>query len=269
MLGTPERYAGLDIEALRRLLNHDEVSYELLSDNVLLPPLLKNEVDAASRALNALKNVEVSDLEAMRSAATDIVTPVHEHWTKIYKDPIAAGWFFSNLPALRGFLKEALLCDYGRGSSSSFPAIRGFARARVSAKQRGRDNYQARMVSVIEEMMLDREHVEMKLNTLVQHETYYSGIPGVIGDCRWEDLARTLCKDRELATTLHQQDPFKDSEWKKICGGIERILKEYFDGLVDAKHFRLSQKAEKLTAKRNTAAKPPSYSALYGSEAIA
>ena len=211
MLGTPERYAGLDIEALRRLLGHDEVSYGLLSDNVLLPPLLKSEVDAASRALNALRNVEVGDVEAVRSAATDIVTPLHEQWTKIYKDPIAAGWFFSNLPALRGFLKEALLCDYGRGSSSSFPAFVDLLVLECQPSREAEITIRpAWSQLVIEEMMLDREHIEMKLNSLVQHETYYSGIPSVIGDCRWEDLARTLCKDRELATTLHQQDPFKE-----------------------------------------------------------
>lgn len=266
-MSDPPRFANLDTDELRRKLGVQQENCNLLCRYFSLTPLLKSELEAASRMLEILKDIKSSEIEMARSAARDLVDRLYDHWTKLYTNPVDVGWLFSNMSDMQAFLRQALLCDYAKIACSQVPLIRSFAQFRVSPEERYRNIYQNRVVPLLEEMMLNREFVETKLDTLINWLTYHSPIPGLITDCRWEDLANTISKDRALATRLQQQNVFTNYDWALIREGMEKTQKEYFDDLVDAKHFRLSRKAQKLTAKRNTDPTPPSYSLLFGSGA--
>ena len=255
------------IQKARDDLERTSILFESMEETTTLTPLLKDELAVGCRTLKFLRDNDFSDVEMMESTRQDIVSRLQNHWAEVFKGLNETGWLFYNMRLYRVFLRQALLCDYTREPVPEYRLVTSFARARTAERRATDTNYDIRLIPLFKEMMVDREHAESKCDSVLPAGIYQSRVHSLVEDCRWDELALTICKDRVLATRLREQDAFPNWAWKSFLGGIDHLQKKYFDDLKDAQHFQPSQNARKATAERALKSpNPPAYSDLYGSK---
>ena len=93
--------------------------------------------------------------------------------------------------------------------------------------------YQTHVVYPLEELMLNREHVEAKLLAATGTEDMLEwNHESLIGKEDWPNLATLLAKDRDLAVKLFEGPAFEldalnDNNRRKVLRGIDGLEKKY------------------------------------------
>ena len=215
-------------------------------------PHLKDELSTAIRALQALKASEEKDFEKLTNQVRGVATSITHLWKKVFDGPVKTADLLVNMAMFKNFLKRTLLSDYCDEETTIFPAIEALVQSSLSDDDEETQLYQDRVVMVLQELTLNRYHVESKMKLASKDKSYQGEINSMIGACQWERLAGTLVRDRVLATKLLDLESLTNDEWKKICTGIEKIQRQYFVMLLDEGHFQLSREARQLTASQNS-----------------
>lgn len=109
------------------------------------------------------------------------------------------------------------------------------------------DIYWQRVVLVLDELMLDRAHVESKMQAaLARNEWLNSDIQSLINRDDWTSLTAAIKKNQLLTMKLLFKD---DHTWRVIQRDINRVQKRYFRELVDLSTFIISKHVSKLSVK--------------------
>jgi hypothetical protein len=112
--------------------------------------------------------------------------------------------------------------------------------------------YQNYVVFPLEEMMLNRNHVENKLRTAFARQGQPgSDIQPLIDRCDWAKLAAVLTSDRELVAKLKEPMPIPEL-CERILQGINQVQAKYFTELKSPSTFTISTHAREMSAKQTT-----------------
>lgn len=109
--------------------------------------------------------------------------------------------------------------------------------------------YETNVVLPLEELILDRAHIEKKMDAAVsRHGQPGSDIQPLIHRCDWDSLAATLVKDRHLTTRIFPDHGNSKGSHEKIMRGISQIQAKYFSELSSASLFTVSAQASAMSA---------------------
>jgi hypothetical protein len=248
---------GVITADIRRYIEHRILNFESLLLEHLTPLLRKQAHHAIALHREALKH---SNVDPYLKDLDDLHEQLTEHWTKVYGDFLSRVYLSQDILAFYQFLIEELLKDYANQPST----VSGWTlnRAKYIAEQDGdtgaKDNnnvgtlYQIHVVYPLEEMMVNREHVESKLRSAAAGQG--SDIQRFIDKCDWSSLATALINDRDLTLNLLEgQQPnanmFGTNTYKRILQGIDEIKDKYFTELSDRSTFTINTHARELSAR--------------------
>ena len=174
-------------------------------------------------------------------------------------------YLVQNMLMFQLFLRSKLLEDYAKEPHTVDSYI--LTKAERVSKQDNRSlavpgakddsdsdkRYQDYIVFPLEELMLNRDHVENKLRAAFARQGQPgSNIQPLINRCDWESLAAALTNNRELAAKLLQgPTPIIDS-YERILQGINQVQAKYFTGLTSPSTFTISIHAKEMSARQAT-----------------
>ena len=222
--------------------------------------LLREEIQHAKTIHEeALKHADLSsyfeDLDAVHNR-------LREHWTKVYGDLDRRALLLQDMVMYEQSLIPMLLGHYANVPYEISKWANGRAQWIVLQESHTKTDtggseeadYSTRHVWPLEEMMLNREHVEHKLRTAVAKKEHESSEVQLLVDlCDWTNLAMLLTNDHDLLFQLikarRSDAQFYDTDtYSKILHGINIVKKKYFAEHLDPLTFTLSKYAEKLSA---------------------
>lgn len=239
-----------------------------------LPPLLLKEIrqalDLHSEAVKqphlAAKKELLGDLDKAHSR-------VSEHWCKVNKDYYASSALISDIGLHQLFLTRFLLDDYAptwfpRGPKGTASEVHDWAcRMAGLINACGVDGgdsddknweYQRSVVSPLEEMGLNRAHVEDKIRALAAAQPGHSCnfVQRIIRQHDWQTLAEVLLNDRELVIDLFEPPPVLKGLFDKptrtaILKSIDHLTSKYFTELSGPTRYTLSIHAVGAEAKHS------------------
>jgi len=217
----------------RRILDFES----LLQGNVT--PLLQSQLQHAVVAHREVLDHPLSSVDEDLTNLDKLYFEIKSHWKRIYTDMHAAASLFRAMRQLRQFLRSKLLEDYCNERYTVHGLILKLAQLKENAEGcHGKEPdalYQDCVILPLEELMLDRAHVEGKMRTaLLREGEPGSDIQPLINKGDWTSLASILVKDRELARKVF---PENDQTTQKLMKGIARIADEYYSQLIDASQF--------------------------------
>ena len=242
------------MEDIRQLIERRIINFEILSLDYLTPLLQEQIRHAIALHREALKHPNVTpylqDLD-------DLHDQLKEHWSKVHGGLVSRAFLLQDIIMFRQFLIAKLLEDYTNmpysvGKWALDQAKRIEQKSSTGAKDGS--NYQVHVVYPLEEMMLDRDHVENKLRVAAAGRgDSGSDIQLLIDRCNWSNLATALTNDRNLALRLFERQPidtdiFDANTDKSILQGIDEIKGKYFAELSDSSTFVISTHAKKMSA---------------------
>lgn len=116
--------------------------------------------------------------------------------------------------------------------------------------------YDDAVIFSLEEMALDRSHVEHRLLLAMsthqaQQEHPISHIQQLINQCEWQILAKMLLNDRDLARDLDDKF-FGDGVRESIQQKINAIEGQYFDVLTSPTDFIISKHAMDMFSRHSS-----------------
>ncbi|MCJ1483429.1 hypothetical protein MMC06_003596 [Schaereria dolodes] len=272
--------------------------YEDLLKFCKMTPRLKSRLESSIGSLKSTKqNLELDGAQTVDESTIDylkkIEVAVDSHWKFVYGDMLDTSVIFNNVLAIETFLDHTLQEDYCRKPNSSIiqkrammqfagvwgspedreTLIRTFARVRLRGDDDGPaesadDIYERSIGKVINEMLLDRQHVEDKLRAVHRRRDQSgSNVQELIDARKWEELAKTLCGD----TTLVNKVVAKDHR-NEVMTAINKVVRKYYKSIRGPTDYTLSLHTEELNtnaAKANQSVvhdseSPPAYSDLTG-----
>lgn len=257
------------MDILRSFANGKVAEWQILIVTCKLTPRLQERIESTIRIYQETANQQDPDVIESGKHLMALAEAIEHHWTQIFADVNKTALIFRYMWSFRIFLRAKLLEDYvGRHHKVNINIL-SLGRSQGELKDRQRaarelhtqldhidDIYQQRVVIVLDELMLDRAHVESKLRAAVARD----GKPGsdiqpLIDRCDWTNLATLLCKDQFLTTQLFSKE--ENSE-KEIQQAIRRMQKKYFLKIISPLEFVPSELAQKMSekfAKSKTASK--------------
>ena len=213
-----------------------------------LTPLLRKEIH---HAITLHKHSNDEDVDTLFNR-------IVEHWTKIYGNLIARAHLIEDIALFQKFLTLKLLEDYAKKPCTVTEWV--FNKADIieqhHAKAKGGNDedttYQIGVVFPLDELMLNRDHVEKKLLSTVSEPRSGSHIQRLVDRKDWSSLATTLANDRDLAVGLFREQPFDpnlfdENTRKKVLRGIDEMERKYLKS-----HRSIGTHATEETVPRNS-----------------
>ncbi|KAH9905366.1 hypothetical protein F4778DRAFT_729738 [Xylariomycetidae sp. FL2044] len=200
-----------------------------------LTPLLRHEMRHVIELHS--KAAEDPDIDQNFTDIGVLYSRITSQWTKIYGNPTSRAYVMQDIILFRRFLTSKLLEDYAMEPFTTTTAtwLSGqvaFVEKGAKAESGSTDHklYQLHIVRPLEELMLNRDHVENKL--LSTRRSPGSHIEHLISTGDWPALAVSLINDRELVKSLYkEEDRFKMYDDKnadtKILRGIDKVQNKY------------------------------------------
>lgn len=254
--GTPirARHEVLVCESMTRLGNIPRIrisGYKILLHDSLTP-LLRKEI------LNLIQlNSEVLELPSPVGRERDRVlnkqkglktaeNRLMEHWARVHGNICDRSRLISLISLLQQFLPNQLLEEYTGQKCHKGDAIPDWVLIQVDrikkhyssedATDYNERQYQMFITFPVEEMILDRDHVEKKLRAAASGERYPGGIiQHLIKECDWPTLATTLASDRKMLHGLNNQmeifapaSQISRETCNKVLQCINRVQNKYF-----------------------------------------
>ena len=265
-----------EVQELRRCAAGQVGDWQILIATCKLTPRLEKRIQSTIHIYK--ETVDQRNLDVIKSGQNllTLLHAVEDHWKQIFDDPNKTACMFKHMLIFRIFLKGKLLDDYVGQSHviNENVVCLGQCNGELNDRKRAAREfdtelehldgiYQQRVVTVLDELMLDRAHVESKMNAASARDGQPgSDIQPLINRCDWASLAAALVKDQRLMVDLF---PKGDDRRRKIQHGISQIQKKY---------FRRSNGPHMLSAKCATydnkdpasnfcVTAPPRYSDLY------
>lgn len=132
----------------------------------------------------------------------------------------------------QGFLAAQILKDYMGKTYNASPWVLSQA-STVEQHSTGATNsgskasaYQDHAIYPVEEMPLNRNHVENRLKAAAARQQHSGGDnQHLIDECDWPNLAIALVNDRELAVKLFQQTPLDPESFN--ANTTKKVLRTY------------------------------------------
>ncbi len=252
------------METIRTYADETTTNLEILIATCQLTPCLRKQIQTAIhiyREIGKQTNPNVADSANSLLALRD---EIDNHWGQVFRNSSKTAELFRHMLVFRVFLKGKLLEDYAGGSQVINENIICLSRVMGPLSDRERaardigvpldgldDIYQQWVIFVLQELLLDRGHIESKMRAaLARGGKPGSDIQPLIDRRDWESLATVLMKDQLLTTEL-----LSGADERKVQHGMRKIQKKYFLELISPSRFTLSKHARTLLVK---SARPPS-----------
>jgi hypothetical protein len=215
-----------------------------------LTPHLRDQVHRAitlhSEALDDQPNVNqyLHDLDTSYQQFT-------EHWTKVYDHPISRARLMQNIALFQQFLAAELLQAYTK-ERYTVNAWTFEQATIVEQRDSAARIYHTNVVLPLEEMMLNRDHVETKLRAAAARRGHQgTEIQRLIDQCDWVNLAAILTNDQDLALKLFGAPPLDPKYYNadtrtRVLQGINKKKSEYFTELTTPSTFTISTRARDM-----------------------
>lgn len=259
--------ADLDLsEASKCLIEaiQTRLGYLKLASFDQVTPLLRKEINYAIKLhTEVTQQPDIWNFEHIGDLDT-VYDQVIKHWTKVFDDFPSRVHLIKDIALFQQFLTAKLLGDYTEKSYVINPWTAGQA-SMVQQRQAEADSaealdkaYQTHIVYPLEEMMLDRDHVEHKLVTAASKEPYPRGdVQRLIDKCDWSSLAATLFNDRILAGDLFAETPvdptcFNVSTRTLVLRCIDELKDRYFATLSSPTVYTLKKRAVEMSGRQAT-----------------
>lgn len=279
------------MEALQQYTADKIAAWQVLIATCKLTPRLQKQIQSTINTYHQTANQPNLDVIEWGKSLLALRDLIEDHWKQIYGDSSNTACLFGHIVLFRIFLQYKLLEDYAGTPYVVNKNIVCLGRCKGELEDRKRaarelstqvdhlDNvYQQRVVLVLDELMIDRAHVESKMHAALARD----GQPGsdiqiLIDHCDWANLATVLRKDQLLTTELFSKG---DHTERKIQRGISRIQRKYFRELISSSEFVTSTFANNLairsvkhgtteSASNHLTLAPPPYSDIHqGDEAF-
>jgi len=204
------------MEIIRLYTDETVTNWQVLIATCKLTPRLRKQIQTTIYTYQEIAKQKNPHVGASFKILLDLRDEIDSHWAQIFKNPIRTAVLFRHMFIFQVFLKDRLLEDYTGGSQVINVNIICLARFMGSLEDRERaareicaklDNlegiYQQHVIFVLQELLLDRAHVERKMRTaLARGGRPGSDIQPLIDRRDWESLATVLMKDQLLTTEL-------------------------------------------------------------------
>jgi hypothetical protein len=244
---------------IRPYIERRIIDFEILSLEHPTPLLREQIRHAVALHREALEH---PDFDPYLKDLDDLQHQFEEHWAKIYGDAISRATLLQDIIMFQRFLIAKLLEDYMNEPCPVSTWVLDQAKCIVEQEDYtgAKDGsnmdtaYRVHVVYPLEEMMLDRDHVENKLRAAAMGQEHSgSAIQPLIDKCDWSNLATALAYDRDLALKLFEVQPpdaniFDAKTYQRILHGIDEIKGKYFSELSDSSTFTISTYAREMSA---------------------
>lgn len=271
-----------EIEVLRQYSSNKVADWQVLIATCKLTPRLQEQVQSAIQKCHDIANQQNLDVAEPGRNLLALSNKVEDHWRLIYGESSTTARIFGHMLIFETFLHRKLLEDYVGTPYVVNENIVCLGRVKSTLKDQERaaselgtplnqleDIYRQRVILVLDELMLDRAHVESKMRAaLARRGRSGSDIQPLIDRGDWTSLAAVVWEDQLLTTILFSKDNYTR---RVIQRGINRVQKKYFHELVDPSTFVISKYASKLSvspglASTRLATAPPPYADLSGED---
>ncbi|KAL1880026.1 hypothetical protein Daus18300_001389 [Diaporthe australafricana] len=241
-----------------RLQDYTFLGFESLTP--LLKHLLQQSSDFHSKALKlpVIHKHLLTELNTFHGM-------VEEHWAKLHNSLSRHAQLMAHICLFMEVLSSQLIRDYSDEPEDADTTVGTHTKLIQQHRESARDgdgshsdqSYQDFVVTPIEELLLDREHVEHRLMVAETCKKPKGDAPATahyfIKRCDWPSLASILARDRELSfATLEAGNQssimlgiFPKDDAIKAVQGISDIRDKYFTDLASPTNFTLSKYAKK------------------------
>lgn len=190
----------------------------------------------------------------------DLDARFREHWEAFHKDYMSHMILFVRLASLEDLLRRTLLEDYvgiPQGDIESDIELDMVALIQAERSGKGDDDsrkrYQEEVVIPCQELTVDLSYVEDRLCLAAggKEERPRGYMMHLVERCRWEELARALVNDRQLARDFLDHQPPRPARQdvdigKVVLWTIEDLERWFFESLISPEEFRLTKLAREL-----------------------
>ena len=159
-------------------------------------------------------------------------------WARIHQSLICKAYLFENMVFFHRFLTAILLMDYAKEPYTISPWV--LTQAGIVMLHRAGDScdddlvsYPNRILFPLEQMMLNRDHVENRLLATISENSDNRGhVQSLIDKKNWSDLTTTIKNDRDLTISLFREELFYQravniTGRRKILKGIDKVQAKY------------------------------------------
>jgi len=177
----------LAMEALRQFTADKIAAWQVLITTCKLTPRLQKQIQSTIHTYYQTANQQNLDVIEYRKSLLALRDLIEDHWKQIYGDFSNTACLFKYIIIFRIFLQCKLLEDYAGTPYVVNKNIVCLGRCKSELKDRTRaarelstqidhlDNvYQQRVIFVLDELMIDRAHVESKMHAALARD----GQPG-------------------------------------------------------------------------------------------
>lgn len=251
-----------DEEQARNRLLHRLMGLELQCTE-RLTPLLQKELQNLVKTHTAAVEQPHLPVELLESLDNQNER-FEEHWEAFHKDYASHMKLLTQMAGLENFIRETLEEDYlgvprrqEIGQTFELDIVALISTQRLG---KGDDNskkkYRDEILLPLRELAVDVSYVEDRLCLAAQgqrEDCPRGNVVYLVEECRWEELARTLLNDRQLALDFRMHHPFSlvrhDHEMSLVVLElVDRLEHRFFENLKSPKEFRLSKHARELSA---------------------
>ncbi len=256
----PKSVLNIAMETLHQFIGGTVADWQVLMATCKLTPRFQEQVRSTIQTYQETANQQNLEVAESGRNLLALRNVIEDHWLQLYGDSSTSARIFGHMLIFKMFLHRKLLEDYvgtpyvvnenivclGRIKSTLEDRQQAACELGIHQDQLD-DIYRQRVVLVLDELMLDRAHVESKMRAASARDGRSgSDIQPLINRGDWTSLAAAVKKDQLLTTKLL----FKDDHTRRVIQrGINRVQKRYFRELVDSSTFVISKHASKLSVK--------------------
>jgi len=249
---------NIAMKTLHQFIGDTVANWQILMIICKLTSRFQKQVQSTIQTYQKTANQQnLKIVESDRNLLT-LKNVIENHWLQLYEDSSTSARIFEHMLIFKTFLHRKLLEDYVETSYVINENIVCLGRIKFTLEDRQQaaceldihqnqldDIYQQRVVLVLDELMLDRAHVESKMRAAsARDERSNSDIQSLINRDDWTSLTAAIKKNQLLTTKLL----FKDDHTRRVIQrDINRVQKRYFRELVDSSTFVISKHASKLS----------------------
>ncbi|KAG8156621.1 hypothetical protein KVR01_013572 [Diaporthe batatas] len=184
---------------------------------------------------------------------------IDEHWSRVYKSCIDHSHLVADIGQYQLFLTQLLLAEYTGAVLTDRRSIGWLHQAASHIERVGKDRssefaeiYYENIAQPINELLLNNAHVQIRLLISAADDEQKRPLGGyvqyLIEWCDWNDLAKYVYNDRELAIRLFKYDPiipglFDGGTREKVLEGITSVQEKYFTNISSLDEYTLSKYA--------------------------
>ncbi|KAL1871618.1 hypothetical protein Daus18300_004618 [Diaporthe australafricana] len=189
---------------------------------------------------------------------------LNKHWEKLHRSLNSRTILLYSISEYSKLLGSWLILDYAGRESVGETHHEASAYVTILDKFRSGEGDVEANIRVhrrlfrrpLEEMMLNRQHVEKRLRMAAAGPSYPTGeIHRLVDQCDWPNLAAAIVNDREIAAVLFRSKPLDPQFWEDRIGKmalwrIDDLRDKYFAELSSPTTYTLTKLARELSAKQ-------------------